>query len=204
MENSKLPFADHFAKLREHPKWLVKLIAFLIISFFVSWLHFIAIDQTKLLKKNDAGQQAIDAYNQFKWPMIIGGAIGNFILLILIAFLIFLVISKIMKSDVSALSIFSASLSYNIIVYTFVLIVFAIQAIAGIDLGEYNIASLNIFDKGNGFLEAINLQYFLSAYVIGLYYYFTAKLSKKSAVIWAIVALIVLIAIGMMNAGNGM
>ena len=165
MENSKLPFADHFAKLREHPKWLVKLIAFLIISFFVSWLHFIAIDQTKLLKKNDAGQQAIDAYNQFKWPMIIGGAIGNFI------------------------------------VYTFVLIVFAIQAIAGIDLGEYNIASLNIFDKGNGFLEAINLQYFLSAYVIGLYYYFTAKLSKKSAVIWAIVALIVLIAIGMMNAG---
>ncbi|MCI2804132.1 YIP1 family protein [Staphylococcus pettenkoferi] len=204
MENSKLPFADHFSKLRENPKWLVKLIAFLIISFFVSWLRFTAIDQTKLLKKNDAGQQAIDAYNQFRWPMIIGGAIGNFILLILIAFLIFLVISKIMKSDVSALSIFCASLSYNIIVYTFVLIVFAIQAIAGIDLGEYNIASLNIFDKGNGFLEAINLQYFLSAYVIGLYYYFTAKLSKKSAVIWAIVALIVLIAIGMMNAGNGM
>ncbi|MCY1600186.1 hypothetical protein [Staphylococcus pettenkoferi] len=51
MENSKLPFADHFSKLRENPKWLVKLIAFLIISFFVSWLRFTAIDQTKLLKK---------------------------------------------------------------------------------------------------------------------------------------------------------
>ncbi|MCY1568652.1 YIP1 family protein [Staphylococcus pettenkoferi] len=201
MENSKLPFADHFAKLREHPKWLVKLIAFLIISFFVTWLGSIATDQTKMLKKSGADQQAIDTYNQFHWPMIIGVTIGNFIWLTLIAFLIFLVISKIMKSDVPALSIFSASLSYNIIVYTFVLIVNAIQAIAGIDMGEYNISSLNIFDKGNGFLGAIKLQHFLAAYVIGLYYYFTAKLSKKSAVIWAIVALIVLIAIGMMNAG---
>ncbi|MDK7114321.1 YIP1 family protein [Staphylococcus pettenkoferi] len=203
MENSKLPFADHFSKLRENPKWLVKLIAFLIISFFVSWLTQIATDQTEKLKENGVDQKIIDAQTKFSWGSVISGTIGGFIWSVLIAFVIFLIISKIMKSDVSALSVFSASLSYNIIVQTFALIVVAIQAIAGINTIDYNISSLNIFDKGNMYLSSINLKYVLSAYVIGLYYYFTAKLSKKAAIIWAIVALIVFIGLSLIGVGMG-
>lgn len=203
MENSKLPFADHFSKLRENPKWLVKLIAFLIISFFVSWLTKIATDQTEKLKENGVDQKIIDAQTKFSWGSVISGTIGGFIWSVLIAFVIFLIISKIMKSDVSALSVFSASLSYNIIVQTFALIVVAIQAIAGINTIDYNISSLNIFDKGNMYLSSINLKYVLSAYVIGLYYYFTAKLSKKAAIIWAIVALIVFIGLSLIGVGMG-
>lgn len=203
MENSKLPFADHFSKLRENPKWLVKLIAFLIISFFVSWLTQIATDQTEKLKENGVDQKIIDAQTKFSWGSVISGTIGGFIWSVLIAFVIFLIISKIMKSDVSALSVFSASLSYNIIVQTFALIVVAIQAIAGINTIDYNISSLNIFDKGNMYLASINLKYVLSAYVIGLYYYFTAKLSKKAAIIWAIVALIVFIGLSLIGVGMG-
>lgn len=203
MENSKLPFADHFSMLRENPKWLVKLIAFLIISFFVSWLTQIATDQTEKLKENGVDQKIIDAQTKFSWGSVISGTIGGFIWSVLIAFVIFLIISKIMKSDVSALSVFSASLSYNIIVQTFALIVVAIQAIAGINTIDYNISSLNIFDKGNMYLSSINLKYVLSAYVIGLYYYFTAKLSKKAAIIWAIVALIVFIGLSLIGVGMG-
>lgn len=203
MENSKSPFADHFSKLRENPKWLVKLIAFLIISFFVSWLTQIATDQTEKLKENGVDQKIIDAQTKFSWGSVISGTIGGFIWSVLIAFVIFLIISKIMKSDVSALSVFSASLSYNIIVQTFALIVVAIQAIAGINTIDYNISSLNIFDKGNMYLSSINLKYVLSAYVIGLYYYFTAKLSKKAAIIWAIVALIVFIGLSLIGVGMG-
>ncbi|MDK7283956.1 YIP1 family protein [Staphylococcus pettenkoferi] len=203
MENSKLPFADHFSKLRENPKWLVKLIAFLIISFFVSWLTQIATDQTEKLKENGVDQKIIDAQTKFSWGSVISGTIGGFIWSVLIAFVIFLIISKIMKSDVSALSVFSASLSYNIIVQTFALIVVAIQAIAGINTIDYNISSLNIFDKGNMYLSSINLKYVLSAYVIGLYYYFTAKLSKKAAIIWAIVAIIVFIGLSLIGVGMG-
>ncbi|CAM2988650.1 YIP1 family protein [Staphylococcus argensis] len=201
MENSKLPFADHFAKLRENPKWLVKLIALIIVSFFASWFTQIAMDQSEILKKMGLDQKDIDAQTQFSWGKVIGGAINGFIWQVLIAFLLFLIISKIMKSNVSGLSVFSAALSYSLIVKTFALIVAAIQAIAGINMAEYDISSLNIFNKGNLYLAAINLQSFLAAYVIGLYYFFTARLSKKSSIIWAIVALIVLIGFGLLMAG---
>ncbi|MCU5746666.1 YIP1 family protein [Staphylococcus sp. SQ8-PEA] len=201
MENSKLPLADHFASLRERPKWLVKLIALLIISFFASWFAQIATDVTEQLKKMGVDHKTIETQSQFSWGKVIGGTLSSCIFSVLIAFVLFLIISKIMKSEVSPLSIFSAALSYSLIIQSFALIVAAIQAMAGINMAEQTISSLSIFDKGNPFLSAIDLKSFIAAYLIGLYYFFTARLSKKASITWAIVALIVLIGVSLIGAG---
>lgn len=73
-----------------------------------------------------------------------------------------------MKSDASAKSIFSATLSYTIITSTIALIVVLIQWIAGLSVTDYSITSLNIFDKGNPILRVFDLQTLISAYVLGI------------------------------------
>ena len=32
---SNLPFVDHFRKIRQNPKWLVKLIIFIVLTFYL-------------------------------------------------------------------------------------------------------------------------------------------------------------------------
>lgn len=67
------------------------------------------------------------------------------------------------------------------------LIVSLIQFIAGIDLLDYNIGSLNIFDKGNQSLASVNLVNLVNTYVVFIVLYATSRLSGKASIILAIV-----------------
>lgn len=98
-----------------------------------------------------------------------------------------------MKSDVKKKSIFSATLSYMLITGIVGLVILLIQWIEGLSLSDYNIASLNIFDKGNNILKAFNLYNLIGSYVFGIMLYMTFRFSKKLSVIWIIIYLIVLI-----------
>ena len=69
--------------------------------------------------------------------------------------MIFLVISKIFKSDAKGSSIFSAALSYSIIMLSLIIII--IQLLFGLSILEYKLDSLNIFAKDNKYLMAISL-----------------------------------------------
>ena len=102
MENSNLPFAQHFSKLREQPKWGLKLIIAFVVIALSTTVSALSIDYNEIYQ--DAGASTQDMGNMQTIGLIGGiitGLIGG-IFGIGITFLIFLVISKIMKSDATA------------------------------------------------------------------------------------------------------
>ena len=200
MEESKLPLVQHFSNLREKPKWGLKLILAIVVMTLSAVIAAFAIDYNELYK--DAGMTGAEL-EQAKMFAQIGGAIGGVFSAIIgigITFVIFLLISKIMKSDASGKSIFSATLSYILLSKIIALIVIIIQSIAGLSLTDYVITSLNVFDKGNKVLGAFNLQTIIGAYVFGVMLFATNRFSKKSAIIWTIVYLVVLLGFALLGA----
>lgn len=106
MEESKLPLVQHFSNLREKPKWGLKLILAIVVMTLSAVIAAFAIDYNELYK--DAGMTGAEL-EQAKMFAQIGGAIGGVFSAIIgigITFVIFLLISKIMKSDASGKSIF--------------------------------------------------------------------------------------------------
>lgn len=200
MKESKLPLVQHFSNLREKPKWGLKLILAIVVMTLSAVIGALAIDYNELYK--DAGMTGTEL-EQVKMFGQIGGAIAGIfgaIVSIGITFVIFLLISKIMKSDANGKSIFSATLSYILITGIISLIVLLIQWIAGLSPTDYSITSLNIFDKGNNILGAFNLQTIIGAYVFGVMLFAINRFSKKSAIIWTIAYLVVYIDFSLLGA----
>ncbi|MDO5515683.1 MAG: YIP1 family protein, partial [Staphylococcus xylosus] len=190
METSKLPLAQHFSNLRANPKWALKLLIAIVVVVLTTLISNSLIDYDTLFKDSGLSGQELE---QTKAIGQISGVIGGIVAGIIgigITFVIFLLISKIMKSDASAKTIFSATLSFTVITSIIALIVIIIQWIAGLSPTDYVITSLNIFDKGNSFLAAFNLQTLIGAYVFGIMLLATNRFSKKSALIWSIVYLV--------------
>ncbi|MDW8543597.1 YIP1 family protein [Staphylococcus sp. KG4-3] len=200
METSKLPLAQHFSNLRTNPKWTLKLLIAIVVVILSTIISSSLIDYDTLFKDTGLSGQELEQTKAIgQITGIIGGIVGG-IIGIGITFVIFLLISKIMKSDASAKSIFSATLSYTVITSVIGLIVILIQWIAGLSPTDYVITSLNIFDKGNSFLSAFNLQTLIGAYVFGVMLLATNRFSKKSAIIWSIVYLIILVGFALIGA----
>lgn len=200
MESSNLPLASHFASLREKPTWGLKLLISIVIVVLVAVIAGLTMDYNQMYEGTGLSEQEIEQSKPIaQISGIVLGAIGS-ILSIGVTFVIFLLISKIMKSDASAKSIFSATLSYTIITGVIGLIVLVIQSIAGLSVTDYSITSLNIFDKGNQILGAFNLQTFIGAYVFGILLFATCRFSKKSAIIWSIAYLVVFIGFALLGA----
>ncbi|WP_436855533.1 YIP1 family protein [Staphylococcus caeli] len=200
MESSNLPLASHFASLREKPTWGLKLLIAIVIVVLVAVIAGLTMDYNQMYEGTGLSEQEIEQSKPIaQISGIVFGAIGS-ILSIGVTFVIFLLIAKIMKSDASAKSIFSATLSYLIITSVIGLIVLVIQWIAGLSINDYTITSLNIFDKGNKILGAFNLQTFIGAYVFGILLFATCRFSKKSAIIWSIAYLVVFIGFALLGA----
>ncbi|MDW8545624.1 YIP1 family protein [Staphylococcus pseudoxylosus] len=200
METSKLPLAQHFSNLQANPKWALKLLIAIVVVVLSTIVSSSLIDYDTLFKDTGlSGQQLEQTKAIGQITGIISGIVGG-IIGIGITFVIFLLISKIMKSDASAKSIFSATLSYTVITSVIGLIVIVIQWIAGLSPTDYVITSLNIFDKGNSFLGAFNLQTLIGAYVFGVMLLATNRFSKKSALIWSIAYLVILIGFALIGA----
>lgn len=109
MEESKLALVKHFSSLRERSKWGLKLALAIVVMILSTVIGVFAIDYKELYK--DAGMTE-GQLEQAKMFGQIGGSVGSvFSAIIGITLVIFLLISKIMKSDASGKSIFSATLS---------------------------------------------------------------------------------------------
>ncbi|MGW7929927.1 YIP1 family protein [Staphylococcus xylosus] len=200
MENSHFPLGSHFSELRNKPKWGLKLILAIVVTTLSAIIGAFAIDYNELYK--DAGMSG-EQLKQAKMFGQLGGTIGGVFSAIIgigVTFVIFLLISKIMKSDASGKSIFSATLSYSLITGIISLIVILIQWIAGLSPTDYSITSLNIFDKGNKILGAFNLQIFVGAYVFGVMLFATNHFSKKSTIIWTVLYIVVYISFALLGA----
>ena len=100
LENSSIPFVSHFSKLRENPKWLVKLLILIVLALITAFVSYLATKDTVISQSN--GQMNSGLY------LIISLFTGFFGILFntAIIFVIFLVISKIFKSDAKGSSIF--------------------------------------------------------------------------------------------------
>ncbi|MEB7414111.1 hypothetical protein NGB92_06115 [Mammaliicoccus sciuri] len=134
----------------------------------------------------------------------IGGILAP-IIGIAFSFLIFLIISKIMKSDVKASSLFAAATFVKLITTIFNLIVIAIIAIVGLDPVKHSITSLAVFSQSNDYLGVFDLStllaaYLLAAYLFGVVLYATSRFKGKTAVIWSVIYLVVVIGIGLIQA----
>jgi len=200
MEHSKLPFTSHFSKLRDQPKWVLKLILAVILSIATAIVSTLAIDYIELYKDMGLSGAQLEQTKTFaKISGLVGGPISS-IIGIGVTFLIFWIIARIINSDASKKSIFSATLSYTIIIKIIGLVILLIQWATGLSVTDYNIASLNVFNKGNNVLKAFNLQNLIGAYVFGVMLYATFRLSKKSSIIWSIIYLIVVIGFGVIGA----
>lgn len=105
---SNLPFVDHFRKIRQNPKWLVKLIIFIVLAIIMSFMLSKLQLTPDTMKENGIN----DSNKTTVMTITIISSIFGILFSSVIAFLIFLVISKIFKSDVKTSSLISATLSY--------------------------------------------------------------------------------------------
>ena len=200
MEKSNLLFAKHFASLRTNPKWGLKLILAIVVAVLTAVISTFTVDYSKISQGTDmSSAQSKQIETMTKIMGLIGGSIGA-IIMIGVIFLIFLVIAKIMKSDASGKSIFSATLSYKLITGIVALVVILIQWISGLSANDYNLTSLNIFDKGNPWLGVLDLKIVLGTYVFGIMLYATNRFSKKSSWLWTIAYLVISVGFGLIGA----
>lgn len=200
MEESKLPLIQHFSKLYEKPKWGIKLIVVIIVLALSAIVGSFSIDFEKVYQGASMSEQQLEQAKMFGK---IGGSIGGTFVSIIglgVTFIVFLIISKIMNSDITKKTIFSATLSYSLITGVIGLIVMFIQWIAGLSPTDYSITSLNVFDKGNSVLGSFDLQTLIGAYVFGIMLYATNRFSKKTSLVWTIAYIIVFIAISLISA----
>ncbi|UXU71672.1 YIP1 family protein [Mammaliicoccus sciuri] len=200
MKDSNLLFAPTLNNYRERPKWLMNLILVIILSVASIWITSITTDLTADLKETGLSETEIDQMSTFTTVFAYIGGILAPIIGIAFSFLIFLIISKIMKSDVKASSLFASATLVKLITTIFNLIVIVIMAIVGLDPVKYSITSLAVFSQSNDYLGVFDLSTLLAAYLFGVVLYATSRFKGKTVVIWTVIYLVVVVGIGLIQA----
>ncbi|MCD8787687.1 YIP1 family protein [Mammaliicoccus sciuri] len=200
MKHSNLLFAPTLNNYRERPKWLMNLILVIILSVASIWITSITTDLTADLKETGLSETEIDQMSTFTTVFAYIGGILAPIIGIAFSFLIFLIISKIMKSDVKASSLFASATLVKLITTIFNLIVIVIMAIVGLDPVKYSITSLAVFSQSNDYLGVFDLSTLLAAYLFGVVLYATSRFKGKTVVIWTVIYLVVVVGIGLIQA----
>ncbi|ASE35106.1 YIP1 family protein [Mammaliicoccus sciuri] len=200
MKHSNLLFAPTLNNYRERPKWLMNLILVIILSVASIWITSITTDLTADLKETGLSEPEIDQMSTFTTVFAYIGGILAPIIGIAFSFLIFLIISKIMKSDVKASSLFASATLVKLITTIFNLIVIVIMAIVGLDPVKYSITSLAVFSQSNDYLGVFDLSTLLAAYLFGVVLYATSRFKGKTVVIWTVIYLVVVVGIGLIQA----
>lgn len=197
MKNSNLVFAPTFNKFREKPKWLVNMLLVIIIAIASAWITILTTDISAELRETGLSEANMSTFTTvFAYiGAVIGAIVG-----VAFMFLLILIVSKIMKSDVKATSLFAAATFMTLITSIYGLIIVAIHAIMDLDPVKYSFTSLKIFNQSNQFLGIFDLKILLGAYLFGVVLYATSHLKGKAALIWSIVYLVLLIGLGLIQA----
>lgn len=199
MDQSNLILGSTFSKFREQPKWVLNLIIWLIVVSASIWLTVSFSDFTSQLTNNNpnADMKKADA---IMGPVSAITSILGSLFTLLFSWLIVLAIARIFKSQVRKRSIFAGTLFALLVSSCIALVVTLIQVIVGLDLVQYSITSLNIFDKGNKVLGAFNLQTLISGYLFTLLLYKTCRLSGKVSIIFGVVFVVLSIGSALIGA----
>ncbi|HHU6749917.1 TPA: hypothetical protein ACUI23_000591 [Staphylococcus pseudintermedius] len=198
MVKTNLPLFQHFEDLRNHPTWKVKAILMSAVTLIHAFLLKIDTDNTKLLEGFGYSKEDIEAFHRIHWfADTMSGLMGGLISF-LFTFVVFMMFSKLLHSDVSTQTILSASFSHSLIVTSVALVFVSIQLIFHLPFPTYNITSLNIFMPGNMYLAAFDVQTIFKGYVTFIVYYATSRLSLRAALTLGLltIALTILLALG--------
>ncbi len=198
MVKTKLPLFQHFENLRDYPTWKVKSFLLILITVIYSLILKYDTDNTELLEGFGYSKQDIEEIHQIHWLTDVSSSLMGGVISFLFTFVVFMMISKLLNSDVTPKTILSASLSHSLIVTTVSLVVIVIQLALHLPAPAYIITSLNIFLPGNTYLAAFDLQTIFKGYVTFIVYYATSRLSFRASLILGIltIVLIVLLALG--------
>ncbi|CAD7358793.1 MULTISPECIES: hypothetical protein [Staphylococcus] len=155
-------------------------------------------DNTELLEGFGYSKQDIEEIHQIHWLTDVSSSLMGGVISFLFTFVVFMMISKFLNSDVTPKTILSASLSHSLIVTTVSLVVIVIQLALHLPAPAYIITSLNIFLPGNTYLAAFDVQTIFKGYVTFIVYYATSRLSLRASLILGLltIVLIVLLALG--------
>ncbi|MBO3063539.1 YIP1 family protein [Mammaliicoccus fleurettii] len=200
MKNSNLVFAPTFNKFRENPKWLVNMILVIIVAIASVWIGTLTTDISAELKETGLSEDEVANMSTFTTVFSYIGVVIGTILGVAVMFLVILIVSKIMKSDAKATSLFAATTFMTLITSIYGLIIEAIHAIMDLDPLKYSFTSLRIFNQSNQYLGVFDLNLLLGAYLFGVVLYATSHLKGKTALIWSIVYLVIVIGIGLIQA----
>lgn len=198
MVKTNLPLFQHFEDLRNHPTWKVKAILMMVVTLIHAFLLKIDTDNTTLLEGFGYSKQDIEEFHQIHWFADTMSSLMGVLISFLFTFVVFMMFSKLLHSDVSAQTILSASFSHSLIVTTVALVFVCIQLIFHLPFPTYNITSLNIFLPGNMYLAAFDVQTIFKGYVTFIVYYATSRLSLRAALTLGLltIALTILLALG--------
>lgn len=198
MGNEKNPLNKHFFYISTYPKWKMKLLITILVFIALSIVSTATLSTNELFEGTGITGEEREQFAIFgKMIGAIGGILGSLIGMG-IGFVIVLLIFKVMKSQSTSKSIFSAVISYFFITSVIQLVVLVIQWIAGLSISEYSITSLNIFDKGNQILGVFDVQIIIGAYIFGIMLYETGGISKKASISWSIAYIIIYIIFGLL------
>lgn len=199
MKKTDLPFFSHFDQLRQEPKWGLKFTIVILITIIVSLLLAFSLDTNAIPGSEEISEEDLGFMTTLTLIFTpIGSIIGIFF-----TFFIFWIVAKIMNAEVATKSVFSATLSYILFLSILDLIILLIQIAFGLSTTDYNIASANIFDKGNSLLGAISLQTIFGAFLFGMMLRATYQFSKKSTILWVIVYVSITIIFGLISFFTG-
>ena len=178
---------------------MLNLIIWLIVVSASIWLTVSFSDFAGQLTNNNPGADMKKA-DAIMGPVSAITSILGSLFTLLFSWLIVLAIARIFKSQVRKRSIFAGTLFALLVSSCIALVVTLIQVIVGLDLVQYSITSLNIFDKGNKVLGAFNLQTLISGYLFTLLLYKTCRLSGKVSIIFGVVFVVLSIGSALIGA----
>ncbi|WP_239706395.1 MULTISPECIES: YIP1 family protein [unclassified Mammaliicoccus] len=201
MKKSNFVLAETFYKFREKPKWLVNMILCIVLELIIVWILMSTTSESDTLTEeqgiSDPNNEMLTNFVKVLEYIIPGLSV---ILGIVMSSIIFLIISKLMKSDVKVSSLFAATTFITLIFTIIDLIVVSIQALFKLDPEQYSITSLAVFDQDNIYLGVFDLGILIEGYLIAILLYETSRLSGKASIIWSVVMVVISIIISLIIA----
>ena len=201
MKKSNFVLAETFYKFREKPKWLVNMILSIVLELIIVWILMSTTSESGTLTEeqgiSNPNNEMLTNFVKVLEYIIPGLSV---ILGIVMSSIIFLIISKLMKSDVKVSSLFAATTLITLLFTIIDLIVVSIQALFKLDPEQYSITSLAVFDQDNIYLGVFDLGILIEGYLIAILLYETSRLSGKVSIIWSVVMVVISIIISLIIA----
>ncbi|WP_240507201.1 hypothetical protein [Staphylococcus cornubiensis] len=198
MDKNNWPFFYSFYRKRASTKWGFNLL----IAIMFAMLSALLSSQLLTNEKSLNSIEGIDQNTLFLMIRIFSTIAGGISAIIstLVIFVLSLMFTKIFKTKPRVKSLFSGSILLVLIVNTVTLIAIIIQFLFGLNPKDYNILSLNIFNRGNDILGAFDFKLIIQSYLFILLLNATGKLSIKISTVVSLILFIFLLIINLIGA----